>query len=236
MTIPCHNDAEFLEKAVKSVEEIVSKIDNDYLILIAEDGSNDNSEEIAHQLASSNKKIMHLHSKIKLGRGKAVMKSWEPIQAVVYTYVDCDLATDMKYFPELIENILKGYDLSTGSRYQEGAICKRPIIREVFSKMYNFLIRIIFKSSVLDHQCGFKAFSRKFMEHLQKKYTFNGWFWDTEAIILAMRSDYKIKEFPIIWEEKKGKRTPLKRLGKDVLIHGKGIIKLYSRYKLKENS
>ena len=35
------------------------------------------------------------------------------------------------------------------------------------------------------------------------------WFWDTEMLILAQRSKYRIKEIPVKWEDK-GPKTNVK--------------------------
>lgn len=226
VTIPCHNDAIFIEKAVHSVKKWIKEIEENYLIIIAEDGSSDNSAEISKKLASQNHKIVHIHADSKLGRGRALMNAWERYDADIYAYIDCDLASDMHFFPQLINNIKDGFDLSTGSRYVEGAICSRPLLREISSKIYNSIIRLLFHDDVLDHQCGFKAFSRKMVDYLLRQYRFDDWFWDTEAIVIAHRNCFKIKEFPIFWGEKKGSRTPLKRLFSDIWIHGRGIFKL----------
>ena len=57
----------------------------------------------------------------------------------------------------------------------------------------------------------------------------DSWFWDTEVIVIAKRMGFKIKEIPIDWEEKKGSRTPLKRLLRDVWLHGTGLLTLTYR-------
>ena len=211
------------------MKKCIQDSEENYLIIIAEDGSSDNSEKISEKLAYQNQEIILIHNDLKLGRGQALMNAWAKHDADIYAYIDCDLATDMRFFPLLINNIKDGYDLSTGSRYVEGAICSRPLLREISSKVYNSMIRLLFHDEVLDHQCGFKAFSRKMVDYLLENYTFSDWFWDTEAIVIANRNCFKIKEFPICWKEKKGNRTPLKRLVNDVWIHGMGIVKLLQR-------
>jgi len=228
-TLPCHNDAKFLELAVTTVKKKTEKLVNDYVILIAEDGSTDGSVEIARKLAAKDGRLLHIHSDMRLGRGRALMNAWRKIDSEIYAYIDCDLATEMQYYPQLIQHIFNGYDLATGSRYIKGSICHRPILRRVVSILYNAIIRFLFRDGVYDHQCGFKAFSKRMVEFLLGEYQSGTWFWDTETIVLARRNDFKIKEFPVSWEEKKGKRTPMKRLINDVWIHGRGIISLLLR-------
>ena len=228
-TLPCHNDAAFLERAVDALREGLTNYEGDYVIVIAEDGSTDGSAEIAGRLASSDPRIIHIHDDSKLGRGRALMDAWAMFDGEVYAYVDCDLATDMSFFPQMIGYIEEGYDLATGSRYVEGADTTRPFLRGFTSKAYNGIIRLVFNDGVQDHQCGFKALSRGMVEHLSAEGRFGDWFWDTEAIVLARRGGFKLIEFPVMWEEKKGSRTPIKRLLKDIWIHGKGLMKLLFR-------
>ena len=229
VTLPCHNDAAFLEKAVDALKLGLVSYGDDYLIVIAEDGSTDGSAELAGALASSDPNIVHIHEERKLGRGRALMNAWERFDGEIYAYIDCDLATDMSFFPQLIGYIEEGYDLATGSRYVEGADTTRPFLRGITSKAYNMIIRLVFNDGIRDHQCGFKAFSRGMVEHILKENRDGDWFWDTEAIVLARRGGFKLVEFPVVWEEKKGSRTPLMRLLKDVWIHGKGLVKLLFR-------
>jgi len=228
-TLPCHNDAAFLEKAVEAMKKGLMNYGDDYLIVIAEDGSTDGSAELAGTMASSDPGIAHIHDERKLGRGRALMNAWKMFDGEIYAFIDCDLATDMSFFPQLIGYIEEGYDLATGSRYGEEAVTTRPFLRGITSKAYNGIIRLVFNDGICDHQCGFKAFSRAMVEHLLEESRHDDWFWDTEAIVLARRGGFKLVEFPVVWEEKKGSRTPLMRLLKDVWIHGKGLVKLLFR-------
>jgi hypothetical protein len=144
----------------------------------------------------------------------------------IYAFIDCDLATDMKYFPQLIDAIRKGNDLATGSRYIKGAKVNRPFLREVTSRIYNMIIRMLYKDKVCDHQIGFKAFSKRLIKDELDNCKSDDWFWDTEIIVRSIHDNYRYVEFPVEWKEKKGNRTSLKRLLSDVRVHGLGIIRL----------
>ncbi|MGB9778447.1 MAG: glycosyltransferase [Candidatus Bathyarchaeales archaeon] len=226
VTIPAYNESQFLEKAVRTLLKETKALENDYIIVIAEDGSTDGSDIIAQRLAKENPHIIHIHADTKLGRGLALKNAWKKVNGSVYVYLDCDLATDMKYYPQLITAIKKGYDLATGSRYIKGAKVRRPGLRHFVSRMYNLIVRVAFKTHVYDHQIGFKAFSGKLVKDLLDACESTDWFWDTEIIVRSVHKGYKCLEFPVEWEEKRGTRTPLKRLLKDVYIHGKGFLKL----------
>lgn len=227
LVLPAHNEEKFLESSVHTVLYELSKLQKDYnfTLVIAEDGSEDRTFEIGRQLSSKFQEILILHHEKKLGRGKSVKVAWSQFNADVYAYMDVDLATNVTQLEQLISSILDGVDLATGSRYKNGALTNRPFLRLIVSQSYNRLIRIIFKTGVFDHQCGFKAVSKSMCDYMLKHSKFDDWFWDTELFILAKRNGYAIYEFPVEWVEKRSSKTPIRRLVKDIGIHGAGIVK-----------
>ncbi len=236
VTVPAYNESKNLKKCVEKLIQETLPLEEDFCIVIAEDGSTDGTDAIAKRLEGSYSKVIYFHSAKKLGRGLALKRAWNKVEGDIYVFVDADLATDMKYYPQLINSIREGYDLATGSRYIEGAKVNRPFLRAFTSRIYNRLIRMMYKDKIFDHQIGFKAFSKRLIKDELNKCRSDGWFWDTEIIVRSIHDSYKLVEFPVEWEEKKGKNTSLKRLLSDVFIHGTGLIKLKSTLYEKKTS
>ena len=228
VTVPAYNESKNLRKCVEMLLKVTPRLGEDFCIVIAEDGSTDGTDVVAKCLEGMHSRVIHFHSAQKLGRGLALKRAWSKLDGDIYAFVDCDLATDMKYFPQLINSIREGNDLATGSRYIKGANVNRPILRDFTSRVYNMLIRMMFKDQVYDHQIGFKAFSKRLVKDELNNCKSDDWFWDTEIIVRSIHDNYNFIEFPVEWKEKKGRRTPLKRLITDVIIHGIGLIKLKS--------
>jgi len=229
VTVPAYNESRFLEKCVEKLLAETSLLNDDFRIVIAEDGSTDGTDEIARNLELLHPRVVHLHSYKRLGRGAALKNAWNKVKGDVYLFVDCDLATDMMYYPRLIGAIMEGHDLAIGSRHVAGATVRRPLLRELASRVYNLLVRVMFRDGVRDHQLGFKAFSSQLITDLLEKCESNDWFWDTEIIVRSVRYGYRWLEFPVEWEEKKTKKTRIKRLIEDMYIHGTGLLKLRAR-------
>ena len=211
------------------LEEATRAIEQNFTLLIAEDGSD--STGTIDELKWKYPNIVHVQHGERLGRGKALREAWKTIRGSIYVYVDVDLATDLGMYDAYRNLILKqnGFDLVTGSRYIAGSTTNRPRLRRTASIAYNWLVRLLFHTGVHDHQCGFKSFSRRLVECLAVEAKSDSWFWDTEVIVIAKRKGFAIKEIPIDWEEKKGSRTPLKRLLRDVWLHGTGLLMLTYR-------
>lgn len=229
ITLPIYKDTSFLEKACEKLEEATRSITTNFILLIAEDGSN--SSEMVGRLRHRFQNIVYIQHDQRLGRGKALREAWTKLEGDVYVYIDVDLATDLLKFEayrQLIDQ-QNEYDLVTGSRYIRGSETNRPRLRRLSSVIYNSLIRLVFRTGVRDHQCGFKSFSKRLVRTLSTEAKSDSWFWDTEVIVIAKRLGFKILEIPIHWTERKGRRTPLARLVKDIWLHGSGMLALIWR-------
>jgi len=198
VVLPAYNEAKRLERAVKEVTRALEMQGYDYEVIIAEDGSTDGTAEIAARLADGSR-VLHLHSDERLGKGGAVLRAFEAARGDIVAYLDVDLSTNLKHLKELIDAVMEGYDIAIGSRLAKGSKAERPIKRDIASKAYNFLVRLLLGSKIRDHQCGFKAFRRDVVLDLGKKARDRHWFWDTEVLVLAQREGRRIKEIPVEW-------------------------------------
>ena len=84
--------------------------------------------------------------------------------------------------------MLSGHsDLAIGTRLAHGARVVRGPKRELLSRSYNRLLRTVLRARFSDAQCGFKAVRRDALETLLGDVLDNGWFFDTEMLVLAQR-------------------------------------------------
>ncbi len=230
VTLPARNEGGRLAVAVERVDGLLQEMGYPYTLLIAEDGSTDNTFKIAKDLASTYPNVQVIHHDTKLGRGRALRNAWLSNSADVYVFMDADLATDLSFFPTLV-NLMQAnkLDFVTGSRYSSGSKLERPMLRKTFSVGYNGLIRAVFHTGISDHQCGFKAFSRKAIKEVLPLTRENGWAWDTEVIVYMATMGYKMAELPVDWKEMKGQRTPLGRLVNDIIDNGSAFFRILAR-------
>ena len=232
ITLPVYRDTSFLEHAINTIEHYTSKLTGNFEVVVAEDGSN--SSIVVNRLIEEFNNITYIQHDEKLGRGRALREAWSKVSADIYAYLDVDMAGDLEQlnaYSNLIN--MQNQDLITGSRYLPESITNRPLIRRIASIGYNWLVRLMFRTGVHDHQCGFKSFSRELVQTLAREAKSDTWFWDTEVIVIAKRLGYRIKEIPICWTERKGKKTPLKRLTRDMWLHGKGLLLLFFRTQIR---
>jgi glycosyltransferase involved in cell wall biosynthesis len=198
--IPVYNEAHVLDKSVGTLAAFLeANLPYDWRIVVADNASTDATLGVAKEIADHNRRVNVLHLDQK-GRGRALKAAWLGSDADVLSYMDVDLSTDIRSYPALVRAIAEeGYDVSTGSRLARGAKIKRGLKREVISRSYNLIIKAGFRTRFSDAQCGFKAISRDAARKLLPRIENNEWFFDTELLILAERSGFRVKDIPVRW-------------------------------------
>ncbi|WAI00587.1 glycosyltransferase [Methanogenium organophilum] len=197
--LPVYNDRESLETAIPRSIEVLEKITDSFLVVVAEDGSTDGSAEFVREWEEKDSRVLLFHADERLGRGTALTRVIRAVDAEIVCYYDVDLATDMAHLPALIQAIRDGNDIATGSRLMPESDIVRTQGREVASRGYNFLVRTVLNSRLYDHQCGFKAFRRDRILSLLDTIEAPHWFWDTELLVRAQKKGFHIAEFPVRW-------------------------------------
>ena len=194
--VPAYNAARFLKDSVLQIERGIKKTGTLYEILIVEDGSTDNTAEIAAELARK-KAISHYHAENRLGRGKALSKGFSLAKGEYVIYIDADLDIPPKYLFEIVRYLKEGYDIVVASKRHPKSKVGSPVHRRILSKGFNFLVRTLLHSRIHGHQGGLKGFRKSVITALLPHVKDNKWFWDTEVLVLAQWKGYRIKEVPI---------------------------------------
>ena len=133
----------------------------------------------------------------------------------------------MRYHPWSNRSRTGEYDLAIGSRLKKGAnVIGRTLKREVVSRCYNLIVRSMFFVRFRDAQCGFKAIKRDAARELAPLVLDNGWFFDTELLILAEKNGYRIYELPVTWTDDPDTRVKIVKTAYDDMM---GLFRLRLR-------
>ena len=212
IVIPCLNEERVLPQSVRRLHAFLSTAMTAYTwrIVIADNGSTDGTLAAAIALSEELSAIRYIHLTDR-GRGRALRQAWMESRADIVAYMDVDLSTDLAHLPVLVEALTdEGYDIAIGSRLlPESRVTGRTLVREVTSRAYSLLFRSMFWTTFRDAQCGFKAVSRKVADDLVPQVRGNGWFFDSELLILAQQCGYRIREIPVHWNDDPDSRVRL---------------------------
>ncbi|OGL48720.1 MAG: hypothetical protein A2161_05550, partial [Candidatus Schekmanbacteria bacterium RBG_13_48_7] len=201
IVVPVYNEEKELEDSIIKIRNFCDEhIDLKWRIIIANNASTDTTLEIARMLETKFSDVCVVHL-VEKGRGRALKKTWMESDADYRCYMDVDISSDLEFLPVLIRALRDGYDIAAGSRLLESSRTTRCLHREILSRGYNFLIKLVLWTRFSDAQCGFKAVNRRVANELIPKITSTQWFFDTELLVLGEKKGYRIADIPIVWVE-----------------------------------
>ncbi len=184
--IPTYNES-------KAIGELVKKIKHLGLdIVVVDDGSKDNTSEIARSGGAH--VITHLKNKgkgacLKVGFKYAIEKGYE---AVVV------MDGDGQHDPEDIQRFINaaqstGADLIVGNRMEDQSTM--PFLRRVTNRWMSGFLSEICGHDIPDTQCGFRLIKNKLLRNIDlisSKYET-----ESEILIRAGRQKFKIDSIPV---------------------------------------
>jgi len=210
VVVPVYNEERALRPNVELLLHYLRKeFPFPFGIVVADNLSSDATLELARELEREHGEVAVLHVPRK-GRGLALRRAWLSSRADVVAYMDVDLSTNLTSFLPLVAPLLSGHsEVSIGTRLGHGAHIRRQLKRELLSRGYNALIHAGFGASFTDAQCGFKALRADAARRLLPVVKDDGWFFDTELLLLAERNGMRIHEVPVDWIEDLDSRVEL---------------------------
>ena len=210
IVIPVHNEEHDLGPSVRRLHKyLTSTFPLSFRITIADNASTDDTWPIACALEAE---LANVHATYlnKKGRGRALHTVWLASAAEVVCYMDVDLSTDLSALLPLVAPLLSGHsDVAIGTRLARSSRVVRGPKREVISRCYNVLLRTTLTTKFSDAQCGFKAMRADRARELLPMVQDNGWFFDTELLVLAERSGMRIHEVPVDWTDDPDSRVDI---------------------------
>ena len=226
VVIPVLNEARALADSVNALAAFLSNNLNDYewAVVVADNGSTDATPSICQSLSEQDSRVRHVRLEQR-GRGRALKRAWAESNADIVAYMDVDLSTDLSALPQTIAAVDgEGYDIAIGSRLKRGAqVIGRSFKRELISRSYSLIFRAMFLAGFQDAQCGFKAVSRRAADDVAPLVVDNGWFFDTEMLLIAEKNGYRIKEIPVKWTDDPDSRVKIISTAREDL---KGLLRL----------
>jgi len=184
--IPAYNEAGNLENVVKDTLSVLPGIVRDYEIIIVDDGSKDETGEIAERLARENNKIRAIHHHRNLGFG-SVQKTGYTESRLEYVML---IPADGQFDPREIRNLIEsrdGADIVVGFRKNRNCSIERKIV----SACLKFSLRIFFGLYLKDSQ-WVKMVKRDLFRTINIESA--GPFVDAEILIKAKRKKCIISE------------------------------------------
>jgi dolichyl-phosphate beta-glucosyltransferase len=199
VVVPCFNESERLPENLPRLVAFLEASRRTYELLVVDDGSTDDTAEVARRLGGSSCRV--LVQAANRGKGAAVRAGVLASRAPLVLYTDADLSTPMVELERLEDALRAGAEIAIGSRaLRESKVeVHQPWWRERLGRLFNRVIRILGVSGLRDTQCGFKLFRGEPGRAIFSQVVVERWAFDVEALLVARLLGYRIAEVPVTW-------------------------------------
>ena len=214
--MPCLNEAETIEFCIQ--EALAAIHDNQIKgeVLVADNGSTDNSRELAIQAGA---RVVEISDK---GYGSALIGGIKAARGKYVLMGDADGSYDFRELPNFHQHLRQGKKLVMGCRLpvgggviEEGAM---PWLhRCIGNPVLSTLGKIFFQSSMDDFHCGLRAFDREAILNLDLQCT--GMEFASEMPVKATLADLPVQQIPITLHPDRRSGAPHLRSWRDGWRH-----------------
>ncbi len=199
IVIPAYNEENRLPNTLEQLFRFLEKQPFASEIIVVENGSSDQTFEIAQQFSNGQKNVHVLHNEQR-GKGRAIQRGVVAASGEYIFLCDADLSMPVEEIRKFIPPQLENFDIAIASREAPGSIrYNEPYYRHFTGRVFNTLIRLLVLPGLQDTQCGFKCIRAQVARDIFPYQTLTGWAFDVELLYIARHHGYQIVEIPIHW-------------------------------------
>ncbi len=194
-----------LRKGIETTVEYLRKNSTiPYHLMILDNGSTDETSEIAAQLCREYREVEYVRVDQR-GVGVAFRKGIERNRSEIVGYMDIDLSTNIRHLGQAIHifESCPDIDYINGTRFSRRSDTKgRKWYRKITSRGLLILLKAVLGIKCTDAVCGFTFLRKETAERLVKASgDDNGWFYTIEFLLRAERMGIRILDMPVEWQE-----------------------------------
>lgn len=227
IVLPCYNEEEHIvREGVEKICSIIEVLKIPYEIILIDDGSQNNTRAVIEEVIEQNsdKPLRKIFNAKNIGRGGTVMKGILEAKYKAVGYLDIDLEIGSQYIPHFYSAIQSGADMAIAERIYKVQLTPFCLTRFILSKGYIWLSTKLLGIHYPDTEAGYKFFNTEKVLNIADQIQDKHWFWDTEIVVRAHKSNWKIEFLPCLFLRRNDKQSSV-RVIKDSIDYLKAILK-----------
>ena len=209
VVIPTYNEAKRVEKTIGTIGHFLTRKKANYEIVVVDDGSTDGTLNVVRKLQEN--RVKTLSNRENRGKGHSVKRGVFASAKPWILVTDADLSTPIEELEKFIPHT--DHDVLVGSRALPASqvIVRQPFYRDYGGKLFNMFVQAVTLPGIKDTQCGFKLFRADAARKIFEKHTIDRFGFDVEALYLARKYGFRMKELPVVWKNDPETRVSLLR-------------------------
>ncbi len=233
IVIPAYNEEERLGTMLDAYTGyfIPAYGDNVEMIVVV-NGSRDHTESVARSYTESHSQARVIVEPAPIGKGGAIMLGAEHAHGDLIGFADADGSTPPEAFDDLAKHIGDAGAIIS-SRWIPGAVVDPPqkLSRRIVSRIFNCMVRTLFKVKIQDTQCGAKVVTHEAMHTVLPHLGLTRWAFDVDLLFKLRRAGYRIVEHPTVWHDVAGSKINIPRASLEMTLAIFRLRLLYSPFK-----
>ncbi|NIA67216.1 glycosyltransferase family 2 protein [Pelagibius litoralis] len=162
IVVPFFNEEETIEKLHEKIVAAVAPTGCPFEVIYVNDGSTDLGPIKAQKLVGSSALASLINFRTNFGKAAALSAGFRRARGDIVITMDADLQDDPMEIPRFLEQIHSGIDVVSGWKQKR----HDPLGKTLPSKLFNAVVGRVFGLRLHDYNCGFKAYRRSALAHL----------------------------------------------------------------------
>lgn len=211
--MPCLNEAQTLATCIAKAQGFLQRAGVDGEVLIADNGSDDGSQQIAQAHGA---RVVDIASR---GYGAALIGGIAAAQGRFVIMGDADDSYDFSHLDDFVDQLRGGAQLVMGNRFRGGIAdgAMPPLHRYLGNPVLTGIGRLFFPSAIGDFHCGLRGFQRDAI--LGLKLQAPGMEFASEMVVKATLHRLRVVEVPTTLSPDGRNRPPHLRSWRDGWRH-----------------
>jgi len=200
--IPAYNDAHKFDADVAEADAFLERESLAGELLLVNDGSTDDTVARARNLAERYPRLRFVSYEKNRGKGYAIAQGVKVARGGIVMFADAGLCVPYEIARIALTMLeLDLCDIAIGSRRMRGSVKKaQPLYRRIGARGHKMLVHLLgVPGYISDTQCGFKFYRAAVAKRLFAQLVTDGFMFDVEIILRAVRDGCRILEFPVLW-------------------------------------
>ncbi len=195
--IPAYKEQANIVKTVEAITRVHDRLEYDYEVIVVVDGSPDKTYEEALKVASDKVRVYEYSP--NHGKGYAIKFGVEKAQGKIITFTDAGGDFKPEQFDQYVKLMeLFDADFVIGSKRHPASRVTYPLIRRIYSRGYQLLVRLLFGLRVTDTQAGLKFIKANVAKDVVPRALVKQYAIDLELLVVAKQLGYRrIFEAPV---------------------------------------
>jgi len=187
VVLPCYNEQDNIRRVYESAALVLKGMGMDYEIILVDDGSKDQTLQVADVIAAADQRVKVIHHSANLGYGAALRSGFRATSKTLIFYTDGDGQFDMNELLLLLP-LMKQHEVVSCFRLNR----EDGLRRRLNAWCWNRLICLLFRLKLKDINCAFKLFKRRVLDGMRLQST--GALISAEMLVKATRCGFTIAQ------------------------------------------